>query len=146
MKVFLALLVCIFNSAHADFLKVELNCKLEKPKSDIYYNIEHSEGASINLFSCSLPTFVNLIDNIEIISKTIKNARIWINDADTFVSMDEKGIPLKMPMGIGNQFLGMKSLRIMMSPLKEIERLNFEKMEELKNLHLARKSFHFLNF
>ena len=152
MKVFLIFLAGIFSSS-AEFLQVELNCKLEKPKSDFYYNIEHSQGASINLFTCSLPHFVNLNDNLEITSKSIRNARIWINDAELFVSMDEKGMPLKMPMGVGSQFFGMKSLRIMMSPLREIDRGNFDKMEELKNLQLVRKSevlvilnafFHFL--
>lgn len=145
MKVFLLILTGIFSST-ADFLQVELNCKLEKPKSDFYYNIEHSQGASINLFICSLPPFVNLNDNLEITSKSIRNARIWINDAELFVSMDEKGMPLKMPMAIGSQFFGMKSLRIMMSPLRDIERGNFDKMEELKNLHLVRKIVVFVGF
>lgn len=120
-------------------IHVEFDCKLEKRKDGFYFGPEHSLGASLNLFVCSLPSFVNLNDAIEVNSKSVRNARIWINDADIFVSIDEKGVPLKMPTGIGGQFYGMKSLRIMMSPLREIERENFKRMEELRNLHLVRK-------
>lgn len=134
MKIFLLVFILIPINAH---LQVELDCKLEKPVREFYYNPEHSQGATINLFSCSLPFFVNLNDEVEVTSKSTRNARIWVNEGEIFVTIDEKGVPLKMPVGIGAQFYGMKSLRIMMSPLKEIARKNFEKMEELKNLHLV---------